>query len=1190
MFAAAAALVAALFAIGAAPARADYGQVANFAQSGEVAQLQNATAMAVNVAGAGGVEAGSLYVVGRNNRVLRFGPGKEGEEPQFREAWGWGVGDGAGEFERCGPAYVAEPRPPHTFATCTPVDPNVFVFGGEESGHFEKPGGVAVDQATGDVYVLNIPNRGHREHHLIEVFSAGGAQIENGSGEDGFGDMGRELPAPAESIAEGPEKLHEMGAAISGIAVDEAGTVYVTDFDYPEIANPPGEARVMCFEPEHPGEYEHYAYCGQGRDITIARSQTFTRIALVGGGRLVTAGAERIREYALSSGGQPQSSTPICSYLVPEGQLAAMTANPATGEVFYFSPKNKKVHRLGACNAGTGLFGEDQGMAAAPETKGMEALAVNPALAWSALRPAGVLYGADGEEHSTLHLHGSGDVFAPAQGKPPKVVSESVTGTGTASSTLRAEIDPQGHTTHYTFQYLSQAEYEADGESFEGPSRPQEAPLGGGQIPGTGVGIATAAISGLSPGTEYVFRVLAENECKGPGEPLCEATGKATAFATYPTATLGPPDGRSYELVSPAQKSGGEVFPADPRLSSCVDCKPPGIVLSGRFPMQSAPGGEAVVYEGQPFSPTEGAAFLNEYVSRRTASGWQTTALSPAQQNKEPPQGTLAFDSGLGDGLIYQVTPSLAPAAPAGYANLYLQGNESPAALSPLLTKAMFPEGHPPGRTEAGFTLQYAGHSADFGRQFFAANSALVHEVPGIGVLPDPGSTGRDLYESHAGQLALVNVAPGNGSVLTGATFASRSPNAHAISESGRRAFFEAGGRLYVREDGQVTREVTQPGSFLTASADGLEVLLSDGCLYSLTAESCEDLTEFAGHHEGGFLGIAGIGEEGGEISSLYFVDSAVLAENEGPALDAEGNPEKAQAGKDNLYAWRPGGQPRFIARLLATDNGSLVSGAADWTADPAKRTAEASPDGRWLAFVSQAPLTGYGNVGPTCERNSVEEFVTSPCLEVFLYDTATGRLACPSCNPTGETPLGPSTLRRIAGAEEWLPQPRYLTDSGRLYFDSQDRLSPLDANGRVEDVYEFEPTGIGSCTRPGGCVSLISPGTGSVDSNFLAMDETGKNVFFTTRERLVPQDHDELIDLYDAREGGGFGAEGEIEAGPCSGEACQPQVPTPTAQAPGSAGFQGPGNVVEKHQKKKKHKHKKKRPGSHGRKHGGTK
>ena len=113
--------------------------------------------------------------------------------------------------------------------------------------------------------------------------------------------------------------------------------------------------------------------------------------------------------------------------------------------------------------------------------------------------------------------------------------------------------------------------------------------------------------------------------------------------------------------------------------------------------------------------------------------------------------------------------------------------------------------------------------------------------------------------------------------------------------------------------------------------------------------------------------------------------------------------------------------------------------------------------------------------------------------------------------------------LRRLQGAGGTLPQPRYLGNSGRLFFDSQDSLSAFDTNEGVEDVYQFEPEGVGGCGREGGCVGLISAGSEAVDSNFLAADESGKNVFFTTRDRLVGADTDELIDLYDAREGGGF-------------------------------------------------------------------
>jgi hypothetical protein len=95
--------------------------------------------------------------------------------------------------------------------------------------------------------------------------------------------------------------------------------------------------------------------------------------------------------------------------------------------------------------------------------------------------------------------------------------------------------------------------------------------------------------------------------------------------------------------------------------------------------------------------------------------------------------------------------------------------------------------------------------------------------------------------------------------------------------------------------------------------------------------------------------------------------------------------------------------------------------------------------------------------------------------------------------------------------------------------------------------------------------VLLISPGTGTVDSNFLAMDENGANVFFTTRDRLVPADTDELLDLYDAREGGGgFPGGSEVGASECGGEACRPVMGNGSlvTSSLASVVFQGTGNI----------------------------
>jgi hypothetical protein len=1110
-------------------ADADYQQVGNFAQSGEGEQLEFATAMAVNVTGAGGVDAGSVYAVGRNKRVLRYTATGE-----FREAWGWGVATGAAAFERCGPAVIEHP------ACIPPSKPLTGSIGGEEPGQFEAPAGVAVDQATGNVYVLNSIFRGHREQNLIEVFSADGSALIAR-----FGDAGAAppFPAPAESIAEGPGKLHEISSSISGLAVDEAGRVYLTDADVNNIASPPGESRVMCFEPQAPGDYEHYVYCGRGEDIvTGVAGDAFWRLALDDAGHLYGANNTLIKEFSLAD-----PTAPICSYQIPGGQLQAMTVNPETGEVFYFA--KKALHRLAPCNSGSFKEAQEVVKPTPPATEPFFALTLNPELVWGPNRPAGVLYGADGKNYFSLtpQLFGSGDIFAPAEIRDPSVESESIANTGATSTTLRAEIDPSGFGTRFVFQYLSEAAYE-ENEPTERFAGAKEAPPGGGEIGGGSKAIAAAAISGLQPDTAYRFRAIATSECDPGGEP-CVATGEAVAFRTYSATAPGLPDHRAYELVSPAHKSGGEVFPAEPFMGSCgQECKP-GANLGARYPMQSVPGGDRVVYEGYPFSASEGAPVANEYLSRRTASGWQTTALSPALGDGGSP-GHLAFDAELSNGLIAQGTPTLSPEAPPGYRNLYAQVTADPAALSPLLTVT------PPNRSETAFQLGYASHSADFSRQFFSANDALSEETPFAPEAPDPGLSGKNLYESQGGQPRLINVLPGNATVATGATFASPSPDTHTISADGSRVFWTDGaGHLYVRENAEATLEV--PGAsasvkFLTASSDGSKVLLSNGCLYDLEAEACDDLTG----GQGGFQGIAG---QSAELSHLYFVDTAVLS---GEEENEQG--DKALAAQNNLYAWDEGAL-RFIATLLAQDNGGQVAAHPnDWAVAPSKRTAEASPSGRWLAFLSEAPLTGYENVGPNCAFNISNEPVAAPCAEVFLYDSATGELRCASCNPTGEPPLGHSVLRRIYNAEEWLPQPRYLSDSGRLYFDSSDRLSPLDSNDGVEDVYEFEPQGVGSCTREAGCVSLISTGAGANDSNLLAVDESGKNVFFTTRERLVISDIDELIDVYDAREGGGIAAETETTRPECQGEACQPSPAPPNDPTPASAGFRGAGNVSQ--------------------------
>jgi hypothetical protein len=1182
--------------IGPSVAQADYEQAAeHFSMAGEAQQLTEPLAMAVDSSGVGGVEAGSIYIGGANSRVLRFSPGHEGEEPRFREAWGWGIAEGGpnNEFVKCGPAYAEIPeglRPPNTFPTCKP---SAQEGGGEQVGHFNLVTGLAINQANGDVYVLNLPGIGIREHHLIEVFTPTGTPIG-----EGFGDAGRRNPLPSESIAEGPEKLHEQAPREEdGLAVLGTGIVYVTDRDFPDV---PGarQARIMSFKPENPGNFEHYVYAGQTSDIDTSFSTYFHGLGVMEPNRLIAASKLQIREYAAEG-----EESPICSYEVPSGAIDGMATNSQNGEIFYFrSGVHGKVAHLGACNPADHNFVElQEPISPTPAVEHMYALGVNSDLNWSPSRPAGALYGANILAGSPAEDLEVGDVFVPAVAQPPAVESESVLNTTSTSSTLQARVDPKGVAVLFHFEYMTESAYFANGENFGGPEL-HTAPSFPGTLGGGAVGTATAAVSPLLPSTPYVFRVIAERAGCAE-EAACEAKGLTRAFSTFSETEPGLPDGRGYELVSPAQKHGGEVFPADWSIGSCLgECKPPGAQTFSVFPMQSTTGGNAIAYMGYSFSPTEGASVFNSYLSRRSDMGWQTVAMSPPLLENRT---QLSYSEPLDQGVIITEgaaeEAALAEGAPAGYSNLYLQNTLDPTKLEPLLGRGIFEALSVTGRPYRGaglLILEYAGHSSDFAAQYFEANDSLTFANAFAPQPPDPGSNGRDLYEWREGQLALVNVLPGNLSVATGASLASASPEANGVAADGQRVFWQAGGHLYMREDGRTTREIHHPGAFIAASSDGLEVLLSDGCLYSLATTGCTDLTQGSG----GFLGIAG---QSDDLSRIYFVDTAKLpGSNE--------RQEEAVAGKPNLYLYETGGATRFIATLAASDGANEPDTLADWAASPGLRTAEASPDGQYLAFGSAGQLTGYGNAGPCAENATHTEFISALCKEVFLYDSATGRLTCPSCNPAGESPLGNSTLRRIRGAptRRWLPQSRYITDQGRLLFDSSDRLSPRDTNGRVEDVYEVEPAGVGSCSRQGGCVSLVSPGTGSVDSNFLAMDESGANVFFTSRARLVPADTDELLDVYDARIGGGFPAENEAAIPECQGEACQAPSSSPAAPNSSTSNFQGGGNAkpekaqqcpkgkVKKNGKcvKKKAKPKKKAKSKHtkgrtaGNKHGGAK
>jgi hypothetical protein len=164
--------------------------------------------------------------------------------------------------------------------------------------------------------------------------------------------------------------------------------------------------------------------------------------------------------------------------------------------------------------------------------------------------------------------------------------------------------------------------------------------------------------------------------------------------------------------------------------------------------------------------------------------------------------------------------------------------------------------------------------------------------------------------------------------------------------------------------------------------------------------------------------------------------------------------------------------------------------------------------------------------------------------------------------------PTGVSSAGWIPAWEHPLHASNLLSeDGGRLFFMSYEALVPRDTNG-VQDVYEWEMTGEGSCTvessdfheENGGCIYLISTGESPAESEFWEAGADGRDVFFITESGLLPQDIGNF-DLYDARVEGGFPQPTGVAG--CEGEACQSPPEAPNDPTPASSTFDGAGNVA---------------------------
>jgi hypothetical protein len=608
------------------------------------------------------------------------------------------------------------------------------------------------------------------------------------------------------------------------------------------------------------------------------------------------------------------------------------------------------------------------------------------------------------------------------------------------------------------------------------------------------------------------------------------------------TSALGEglPDHRGYELVSPVEKNGGQ-----PTLGE------------GSF-RASATGGALVFDSNVPGKDAQGTGLLGSvsFRSDRTAAGWSTQSVLPAQD-----ENPFALFSGAGlnwltpdlsHGLLAARDPGLVAGAPQRTSNLYLTDGygRSPVLLSPSVSPPIPGTSYYPNAVDA---------STDLTRVAFDSIQDLTSDAPAqppICMLLGFGCRMR-VYQWDHGTLQLASVLPdGTPAPNAGAGppgVRGRVDEDKALSDDGSRLYFSAplsGGTplLYLRKDESQTvwvseSEASAPAStpsdatFLGASADGTRAFFStdeqlldadqngssDLYMYTDSGDPSSDsnLTLISAGNDPPATseplveGVLGVSDDGQRV---YFAAANQLVSGESTAPG------------DKIFLWDHG-TVRYITTVV-----DIGAAGQNWAPTAAERTSQITNDGRYLLFTTAGPQPGgFDNAGHQ---------------ELDRFDAETGEIVCVSCG----SDAGPATADAsfiFPGAAVTRSYFTYSSralsaDGRRVFFNTAEALVPEDTNGRV-DTYEWED----------GAVHLISSGQSENDSYFVDASASGDDAYFVTRERLVGWDVDTLLDVYDARVGGGF-PEPPVPHS-CAGDACEdPSAQPPGVDAPGSTAMAG--------------------------------
>jgi len=775
--------------------------------------------------------------------------------------------------------------------------------------------------------------------------------------------------------------------------------------------------------------------------------------------------------------------------------------------------------------------------------------------------------------------------------EPPLIESATSSDVSETGAILHAEINPKGSETSYHFEYGTTPSYgsqipipdEAIGDGTDG-------------VP------VSVELTGLTPNT-YYFRVVASNE-------FGTVRSAEQTFEFFPpdcpnshvrqeTNASYLPDCRAYELASPENTAGTTVVGAGP--VSPYATNPSRVAFTGLYGEIPDTGADSMNFEG------------DLYIATRTNTGWQTRyvglpgseflrAGGPPGTVEEGPDKVqldvltdlgmdrfLQWDATVGN--LWNNSPHVFDAHGTELGRLPTGVEEGTAAGDGLECPWTPASGfHCEGEVAASADLEHfvfssrrlayhpdgvvGGAGSAYDNETDSGEISLISKLPGGEDIPSEGD-GTSEYDyirfpavSRDGSHILMSTPyPGLDNDLHLYQWADGL--VHDISEGHRVKFAgmtEDGSTVYFTSVEQVTTEDedTSVDIYVWTESDDAIRLVSAGTNGRGNTDDCVALDGWTSKCDVGLIrenafGAAAAGDGGNGHS-----DNAVAARNGDiyfyapEQLDGDRGLRNAR----NLFVFRDGAI-KFVA-TLRTDgycNPENIYQGFDCTVGPVGRM-QVTPDGRRVAFTTHSRLTAFDNAGyGRCDR------LGNKChfdvAEMYIWDPETRELVCTSCIPSGAVPSS-----HVQGSQNG----RFLTDDGRVFFSTDDGLTPRDSN-RVLDVYEYVKgraqlisPGVGDSTRDStqtGLAFRMKPGLVSVSGD-------GTDVYFATYETLVGQDRNgSELKIYDARANGGIPFTPPPPPCPAADECHGDSSRAPAAAEIGTGAFLGTQATVNRKPKK---------------------